>query len=370
MFSLILNVVGSLFHFYVAARLRRVEPLRRRVGARAWWVGVIVLWVLYLAGVRIGDEELDWRWWPGQFAMMWLGITFLMTMCLLLADLLTGFGWWVRRRVASTALGIAAVGGVLLCAFAIFQAARAPVVSTHEVVLEALPAELDGTVLVAMTDLHLGAQRGARWMAGRVEQVNALSPDVVVMVGDQVEGRPTGEDRLPAALGGIRAPLGTWAVTGNHDFHGDLAATLAEFEAGGVRWLRDGSVELAPGLVLSGIDDIGRWMRQGGDYAAGLGEVLDRRPPGASILLSHTPAPGLVERAAEKGVDLMLAGHTHGGQIWPFGHLVARQFPPVVGEHQVGGMTLLISHGAGSWGPRMRLWHPGEIHRMVLRSPG
>ena len=98
--------------------------------------------------------------------------------------------------------------------------------------------------------------------------------------------------------------------------------------------------------------------------------MLDRRPPGASILLSQTPAPGLGERAAEKGVDLMLAGHTHGGQIWPFGHLVARQFPPVVGEHQVGGMTLLISHGAGSWGPRMRLWHPGEIHRMVLRSPG
>ena len=160
-FSLILNVVGSLFHFYVAGRLRRVETLRRCIGARAWWVGAILLWALYLAGVQIGDEELDWRWWPGQFAMMWLGITFLMTMCLLLADLLTGFGWWVRRRVASRALAAAAAGACRR---------RAPVVRTGGV----HRTELDGTVLVAMTDLHLGAQRGARWMARRVEQVNGL----------------------------------------------------------------------------------------------------------------------------------------------------------------------------------------------------
>ena len=368
MFSLILNVIGSLLHFYVAARLYRIDALRRRVSPRWWWLGAVVVWLLYLAGVQVGDEELDWRWWPGQFSMMWLGISFILAMCLLLADLLTGFGWWARRQAVSRALAIAAVAGVMVSGFAIFQAVRAPVIKEHEVVLDGMPAALDGTVLVAVTDLHLGAQRGAGWLADRVAQINALSPELVVMVGDQVEGRSPGEAQLPEVLRRIDAPLGTWAVTGNHDFHGDLGATLAEFEAGGVRWLRDASVEIAPGLVLSGIDDIGRRMRRGGDYAAGLGEVLDQRPPGASILLSHTPATGLVARAAGQGVDLMLAGHTHGGQIWPFGYLVARQFPPLVGEHGFDDMTLVISHGAGSWGPRMRLWHPGEIHRIVLQS--
>ncbi len=64
----------------------------------------------------------------------------------------------------------------------------------------------------------------------------------------------------------------------------------------------------------------------------------------------------------------MLSGHTHGGQIWPFDYLVKRVFPQVVGAHAVGDMTLIISRGAGSWGPRMRLWHRGEILKLTLRA--
>ena len=367
MFSIILYAVGSLLHFYVAGRLYAIRPLRERIGPRGWWIGAVVVWLVYLAGVRIGDEALDWRWWPGQFAVTWLGVLFVMAMCLLVVDLATGLGLWWRRHV-SRLMAVAAVAGVLLGGFAIYQAMRAPLVVEHEVVLEDLPAALDGLVLVAVTDLHLGAQRGTGWLERRVGQVNALSPDAVVMVGDQVEGKPVGEARMAAVLRGIEAPLGVWAVTGNHEFHGDLQATLAEFEAGGVRWLRDANARIAPGLVLTGIDDIGRAMRRGGDYVGGLDRVLEARPQGASILLSHTPAPGVIEHAARRGVDLMLSGHTHGGQVWPFGHLVKRVFPQLVGAHEVGGMTLVISRGACSWGPRMRLWRRGEILKLTLRA--
>ena len=74
MFSIILNVVGSLMHFYVAHRLYALGPVRGRVPARPWWVGAVVLWAFYLWGVQLGDAALDWRWWPGQFAMTWLEI--------------------------------------------------------------------------------------------------------------------------------------------------------------------------------------------------------------------------------------------------------------------------------------------------------
>jgi predicted MPP superfamily phosphohydrolase len=64
----------------------------------------------------------------------------------------------------------------------------------------------------------------------------------------------------------------------------------------------------------------------------------------------------------------MLSGHTHGGQVWPFGWLVRLTTPFVAGRYRVGGMTLLVSRGAGTWGVRMRLWQPGEILRITLRA--
>lgn len=120
--------------------------------------------------------------------------------------------------------------------------------------------------------------------------------------------------------------------------------------------------------MLAGLDDIGRTMRNGENYMGGLDALLPRPTNTATILLSHIPAPSLVENAAVRGVDLMLSGHMHGGQIWPFSYLVKREFPHLVGAHKAGDMALVISRGAGSWGPRMRLWQPGEIFKLTLRS--
>lgn len=371
MFSIVLNIVGTLFHFYVAHRLYRIDGVRARVPARAWWLGALLVWLLYLGGVHMGDAATDWRWWPEQFALNWLGIMLVMTLCLLVADVLTGFGFWWRARaprLLARLLDIGALAGVLLSAFAVYQGVRAPVLVEYEVALDKLPPALDGMTLAMVTDLHLGAQRRAEWMEARVAQINALHPAAVLMVGDQVEDNPVGDPRLAGILRGLQAPRGVWAVTGNHEFYGDAGATVAEFEAGGVRWLRDARVELAPGLVLAGIEDVGRAMHGGGALTTGLARVLPAATGNATILLSHTPAAAVIDMAASRGVGLMLSGHTHGGQIWPFNYLVQTRFPHVVGLHAVNGMQSLISRGAGSWGPRMRLWQPGEIVRITLRA--
>lgn len=86
------------------------------------------------------------------------------------------------------------------------------------------------------------------------------------------------------------------------------------------------------------------------------------------MLLSHSPLE--VDRAARAGEGLMLAGHTHGGQVWPFDYLVRRWYPLLEGRYEVEGMTAIVSRSAGSWGPRMRLWAPGEIARITLRAGG
>jgi predicted MPP superfamily phosphohydrolase len=143
---------------------------------------------------------------------------------------------------------------------------------------------------------------------------------------------------------------------------------VREFEEGGVRWQRDRQVELAPGLVLAGIEDVGRAMRRDGRLTEGLARTIPAATEGATILMSHIPAAAVIEEARIRGVDLMLSGHTHGGQIWPFSYAVQQRFARYAGAYDVGGMLLYVTRGAGSWGPRMRLWQPGEIVRLTLKS--
>ena len=91
-----------------------------------------------------------------------------------------------------------------------------------------------------------------------------------------------------------------------------------------------------------------------------------KHPPGGMILLAHVPVAA--ESAARAGVGLMLSGHTHGGQIWPLSIATRMLNPLLAGRYDIAGMTVLVCRGTGTWGPRMRLWHPGEIMLITLRS--
>ena len=90
MFSIVLNIIGTLFHFYVAQRVSRTGLIHARLRPQAWWLGVVLLWLVYLAGVHIGNASSGWRWVLGQFSLNWLGILFVMSLCLLAADIEIG----------------------------------------------------------------------------------------------------------------------------------------------------------------------------------------------------------------------------------------------------------------------------------------
>jgi predicted MPP superfamily phosphohydrolase len=137
------------------------------------------------------------------------------------------------------------------------------------------------------------------------------------------------------------------------------------FEEAGVHLLRNAWIDLRPGLVMAGVDDLSG-NQNAGDARAYLATALAARPVGATVLLSHAPVQA--DFAAGKGVDLMLSGHTHGGQIWPFDYVVKQRFPLLEGMYEVGGMRVIVSRGTGTWGPRMRLWRPAEILRVTLHS--
>ena len=363
MFGTILILIVTVMHIYVLWRAASVPFVKQRISTRVIVILSIILWLVFYLGRMYGRGGSGIAASVQLAGMNWMAVLFLTTTALLIVDIATGFGLF-QRRYAPTLRGLALLAGGLLSALALVQGLRPPVVRDYEVCIAELPRELDGKVLVALSDLHVGTHPGKSWLKARAAQVRGLEPDLVVLLGDLFEGRSASHAELVPALQGLSAPLGVWAVPGNHDFRrsGDGLATL---EAAGIQVLINRWVEISPGLVLAGVEDLTVHRRRGhgGDPLA---QTLAGRPTGAVILLSHSPLE--YERAAEEGVDLMLSGHSHGGQIWPFGYLVRLTYPLLEGRYQVGDMTAIVCRGTGTWGPRMRLWRTGEILCITLRS--
>ena len=294
----------------------------------------------------------------------WMGVVFLAFFGLLAVDLATGFGFLFKERIPALRAGALVVAAVF-SVVAVLQALRPPVVSQHEIRLKGLPPERDGTTLVLLSDLHLGTLLGKSWLAARIGQVEALKPDLVVLCGDILEGDSVREGDFGPVLARFAAPLGRYAVTGNHEYYAGIEESIRILQGAGFTVLRDEAVEVRPGLVLAGVDDLTA-RRQFGKDGAPVQKALAGRPAGATVLLSHSPWKA--EVAARDGVGLMLSGHTHAGQIWPFGYLTRMQYPLLDGRYDVAGMPVIVCRGTGTWGPRMRLFRPSEILRITLRA--
>jgi uncharacterized protein len=347
-------VLWRIWPFLASSAIRRGSLL---VGAMLWLsfpMGrILEHWGLARAGLLLQS-----------LGAVWMGILFLSLACLFLADIATGFGWLLPRQAPATRLTALAVAG-FLSTVALVQGLRPPTIQDYEVGLAGLPTSLDGTVLVQLSDMHLGGLLGRRWLSARVAQVEALKPDLLVITGDLVDGDAGEVAPLLPELQHLRAPLGVWAVTGNHEFYAGVNKCVALMEEAGIKVLRNRAEMAAPGLILAGVDDLSarRQFKVGGDP---LTQALEGRPGGATVLLCHSPLDG--ERAAALGAGLMLSGHTHNGQIWPFGFLVRLAYPRLRGRYEIGAMTLLVSRGTGTWGPPMRLFGPSEITRVTLRA--
>ena len=359
-----LVTAGTLLHAYVFWRAASVPAIARRV-PRPVLIGVgVALWASLFLSFYLGHGGSGA---PARvlelFGMTWLAMLFLAFVTLLAVDLVTGFGL-LLPRLAPRLRGWALLAAGVFSVIALVQGMRPPMVRDHEVRLAGLPADLDGTTLVAVSDLHLGSLLGERWLAARVAQVQALRPDIVVLLGDLLEGHGHAEGDLLADLRRLSAPLGVWAVTGNHESHGGGPGARL-LEDTGFPILHDRWAEVRPGLVIAGVDDLTSRRRsgRGGDP---VGQALSGRPPGATILLSHTPWEA--EKAAAAGAGLMLCGHTHGGQLWPFDYLTRTVYPLLGGRYEMAGMPVIVCRGTGTWGPRMRLWRPSEILRVRLQT--
>ena len=352
-------------HWYVLVRLSSVPGI----------AGHVPTWVLVIVGVLLGSSyivsRVVERLGRDGFSHVleyvganWVGMVFILLVSFLTADVVTGFGFWMVRWVP-TIRATALAGAGALIVVAMVQAVRAPVVTDYEVRMQGLPAAADGTVLVVASDMHLGPMLDERWASARADQIQSLRPDVLLLVGDICEApRDTHEHWLPT-LQKFHAPHGVFVVTGNHEFYAGAGPILQLFGRAGFQVLHDEHVEALPGLTIAGVDDVSFRTRGSDQAARAVDSSLANRTAGATVFLSHTPVQA--ERAAKAGAGLMLSGHTHNGQIWPFRYLVRLAFPLLTGRYEVDGMAVIVGRGTGTWGPRMRLWQRSELLRIVLR---
>ncbi|MFH8717409.1 metallophosphoesterase [Streptomyces zaomyceticus] len=274
-----------------------------------------------------------------------------------------------RARIVTWA--VLGVAGVLL-AWGYAEARRVPRVRRLDVPLPRLGAGLDGTRVVLITDTHYGPLDRARWSARVCETVNTLEADLVCHTGDIADGTAARRRAQAAPLGTVRATRARVYVTGNHEYYSEAQDWVDLMDELGWEPLRNRHLMLERGgdtLVVAGVDDVTAEASGLAGHRAHLAGALHGADPDLPVLLlAHQPK--FIDRAAAQGIDLQLSGHTHGGQIWPFHHLVRLDQPALAGLSRHGTRTLLYtSRGTGFWGPPFRVFAPSEITLLVLRSP-
>lgn len=203
--------------------------------------------------------------------------------------------------------------------------------------------------IVQISDVHIGS-RSAAFLHKVVKQVNAEKPDLVFITGDLLDASSVGRQEL-AALADLTAP--TYMCIGNHECYVDLNKALRAIESHGVTVLRDAKIN-SHGMQIIGIDD-----REKPDSLPEIIETLQLDPTAYSVLLYHRPDGW--QAALERNIDLTLSGHTHAGQMFPFGLLVKRRYPQMAGLFSQAGKSLYVSVGTGTWGPLFRLGTQSEM---------
>jgi predicted MPP superfamily phosphohydrolase len=245
--------------------------------------------------------------------------------------------------------------GLVVASYGVVIRRRWAVVHDVDVAIHGLDPRFDGYRIAQLSDLHIGSHSPRAWGERWVAMANARNPDLVVVTGDLVTSGTDFHQDIAAVIGQLRGKDGVFVSMGNHDYFGEGDPLIALLRASGARVLRNEGVLLERGgasVYLAAIDDT--WTKRDDMDLA-----LEARPPSTPvILLAHDPAR--FADAIERGVDLVLSGHTHGGQIavpflapWLSLAHITHEF--VVGLYERGKSTLYVHPGLGTTGPPVRL---------------
>lgn len=341
------------------------------------WAAVAAVGALFLLPLRqlvLGFARAVYPSAPARLFLLrpfWYSMLFLPVLALAtLAGAALGLPFGAAGTFGDAALGGAAL---LLALFAIagYLGSRRLVLRHFEVRLPRLPAAFDGLRLVQISDTHVGPHTPRRLLERIARAVREARPDILAFTGDQIDDFPRDVEVFRRAFGDLTAPLGVYAIPGNHDVYAGWDAVRAGLEEAGLEVLVNDAVALERGgerLWIAGTGDpAGFGFGRG--VAPDLPLTLARVPADEPVIaLAHNPA--LWPALAARGVDLTLSGHTHYGQFaipsrrWS----AASAFLELaMGAHRAGRSLLYIHPGTLYWGLPLRIGTPPEVAVLTLR---
>ena len=221
--------------------------------------------------------------------------------------------------------------------------------------------------ILQISDVHLGAARGKSYLAKIVKKTNELDPDIVVITGDIADGTTALSKNMFAPLKDLRAPA--YFVYGNHDVYVGLGEIIERMEENNVKVMRN-EVLITNGIKLAGLnymkadDSVYDPHQVTDETVKDILPTLDLSGDNPKIVLHH--GPWGIEYMNEHGIDLVLAGHTHAGQIFPANLIAKTKFPHNKGLAEYKGTYMYVSQGAGTFLPKMRLGTNNEINFIIL----
>ncbi len=242
-----------------------------------------------------------------------------------------------------------------------------PVVKTLHLQVDKTADSRTGLRAVMLSDIHLGMYNRSNRLEALVRKINELNPEIVFFAGDIVDEAigAEEEEKMVRLMKDIRAPLGLFACPGNHEYYGGLEKNISYLERAGVQELLDKALKIDGSFYVIGRKD--RAALRFGDRRASLPAIMaaDQVEPSLPlIVLDHQPI-GL-EEAERTGLDLLLCGHTHAGQLFPLNIINKLIYEKNWGYLKKGQTHIYVTSGAGTWGPAVRTGSRSEIVLLEL----
>jgi len=373
-FLLIFLLLYTGMHAYAYTKLRAGMDLTRN--------GKILIWVLFgfmiLAPIitrLLGYADIRWLSAAmGYLTYSWLGLLFLFIALNFGADL---YQWGVKLVGLATSSNLErllpkpgmrlGVLGMLAAALFIYGFIEAQTMRVEHISIPT--TKLNNTAqpirIAQISDVHLGNMLRNGKVDHIVEIINGLKPDIVVSTGDLVDGDLRDRTDWIASFNKLQAPLGKYAVTGNHEYYAGIDQAVEFTAAAGFEVLRDQTRRPHKALTIVGVNDLTE-KRMGNGHAIEEDRLLaDVEQDSFVLLLKHQP---YINDASTGWFDLQLSGHTHKGQIFPFVLMTRFVFEITHGLAEVAKDSwVYVSRGTGTWGPPIRLLAPPEITLIELQ---
>ena len=374
-FSVVILVYG-LANYYIFIRDLQALPFEGllRIGY------IVVFWALALTFVAGRILERVWLGpfsdvlvWIGSF---WLGAMLYFFLITLLFDILrlVNAVFHILPPDLNGRLPLLRpwlLSGSILVVFLLLTAgfinAINPHIKTVNIHIQKNAGGLTTLNAVLMSDLHLGTIMSNDRLENIVRKANDLNPDIILLAGDILDEdlAPVIRQNLGYSLKNLEAKLGVFGVMGNHEYIGGSEPAYRYLSGHGVLVLRDSVVKIAESFYLIGREDFQKRQFVG----------RDRKPLDSLMQSVNTDFPVFVldhqpfhpDSAARSGVDLMLSGHTHHGQLWPINFITRAIYVVSHGYSKIENMHLFVSNGVGTWGPPIRIGNRPEIVQLKIK---